>query len=136
MKNKKDLILDSALDLFSENGYHATSTKLIADKAGVSEALIFKFFKSKDALLEKVITSGYRSVVLKNKNMLTEKDPVKFIHRIIDIPFELLSSQPKFWKLQARLFTFENVDRHYQLFLKPFKTLAGKSFSGFEIRQS
>ena len=51
---KKELrIINSAITLFAEKGFHATSTRLIAKNAEVSEGLIFKHFKNKDGLLEK-----------------------------------------------------------------------------------
>jgi len=40
----------AALELFSENGVDGVSTKSIAARAGVSEGLIYRYFKSKDAL--------------------------------------------------------------------------------------
>ncbi|HRP69000.1 MAG TPA: TetR/AcrR family transcriptional regulator [Turneriella sp.] len=48
-------ILEAAVDEFAERGYSATSTFSIAQRAKVSEALIFKYFKTKAALLKKAI---------------------------------------------------------------------------------
>jgi AcrR family transcriptional regulator len=44
-------LLDSAQQLFAEKGYRGTTTKDIAQHAGVSENLIFRYFKSKSELL-------------------------------------------------------------------------------------
>jgi AcrR family transcriptional regulator len=44
------LILDSARCLFSERGYWGTSTREVADTAGVAEILIFRHFGSKAEL--------------------------------------------------------------------------------------
>lgn len=41
----------SALELFSKQGYDGTSTMAIAKNAGISQATIFKYFKTKDDLL-------------------------------------------------------------------------------------
>lgn len=43
-------ILRVADEVFSEKGYYDTKTKEIAERVGVSEALIFKYFKNKDGL--------------------------------------------------------------------------------------
>lgn len=45
-------IADAALRLFSENGFGSTSTRLVAEEAGVSEGLVFRYFPTKRALLE------------------------------------------------------------------------------------
>ena len=44
------LILDAAHDLFASNGYRGTSTREIADRAGVAEVLLFRNFGSKAEL--------------------------------------------------------------------------------------
>jgi len=47
-------ILDTALPLFAQKGFAATTTKEIAQAAGVSEALIFKHFPTKASLYEAI----------------------------------------------------------------------------------
>ncbi|MCK8059092.1 MULTISPECIES: TetR/AcrR family transcriptional regulator [unclassified Fusibacter] len=49
-------ILDAATYLFALQSYKNTSTKSIANHAGVSEALLFKQFKNKQNLLKCVVT--------------------------------------------------------------------------------
>ena len=52
----KKKVLLAALDLFSNQGFHATTTSKIAKAAGVSEATIYKYFQSKDDLLKKLLS--------------------------------------------------------------------------------
>jgi AcrR family transcriptional regulator len=52
---KNDRIFKAAKELFALQGYHQTSTNLIAEKADVSKALIFHHFKSKKKLYLTVI---------------------------------------------------------------------------------
>ncbi len=51
----KTQILDTAEELFSDNGYAATSIRRIADDAGVNPALVHYYFGNKRALLQKVM---------------------------------------------------------------------------------
>ena len=44
-------ILDAALDLFSENGYDATTVRQIGARIGVSDAALYSHFESKAAIL-------------------------------------------------------------------------------------
>ena len=44
-------MLAAAFELFCEHGYAGTSTRRIAEAAGVTEGLIFHYFASKEALL-------------------------------------------------------------------------------------
>lgn len=53
--NRKDHILDTALDLFSNKGYEATKTVKIAEAAGINEVTLFRHFGTKMQLLEALI---------------------------------------------------------------------------------
>lgn len=47
---RRKAIIRTALRVFAERGFHGTTTKELAKAAGVSEALIFRHFPSKDKL--------------------------------------------------------------------------------------
>lgn len=47
----KKQVLKAALNLFSKQGYDGTSTAQIAEASGMSQATIFKYYKSKEDLL-------------------------------------------------------------------------------------
>lgn len=47
--------MQAALDLFSTQGYDGTTTKAIAQRSGVTEALLFKHFRAKQELLRAVV---------------------------------------------------------------------------------
>ncbi|WP_375483035.1 helix-turn-helix domain-containing protein [uncultured Mycobacterium sp.] len=49
------LLLEAARELFAERGPYATTTKQIAERAGVSEDLIFRYYRSKNGLLEEAV---------------------------------------------------------------------------------
>lgn len=54
MTPKKQSIMDAAIELMAEKGYDGASTSEIAQKAGVSEASIFKHFKTKKNLFREL----------------------------------------------------------------------------------
>jgi AcrR family transcriptional regulator len=47
---RREQILATAVNLFSRNGFRGTTTKEIARAAGVSEAMVFRHFATKEAL--------------------------------------------------------------------------------------
>jgi len=47
---RRHQLIDSAISLFGQHGLNGTTTKSLADAAGVSEATIFKHFPTKNAL--------------------------------------------------------------------------------------
>jgi AcrR family transcriptional regulator len=53
--NKEQDILEAAIKIFSEKSYHGTTTKEIAQEAGVSEGTIFRYFDTKKDILFSVV---------------------------------------------------------------------------------
>ena len=53
----KQHILDTALDLFSQNGFEATSTGQIADAVGIRKSSLYNHFESKQHILVSLIES-------------------------------------------------------------------------------
>ena len=51
----KKKTLEAAIKLFAKQGYNGTSTLQIAKEAGVSQATVFKYFKTKEDLLYTII---------------------------------------------------------------------------------
>ncbi len=49
--DKRQAILDAALALFAERGFHGTAVPLVADKAGVGAGTLYRYFESKEALV-------------------------------------------------------------------------------------
>jgi AcrR family transcriptional regulator len=49
--DKRDRILDAALSAFAERGFHGTPVPLIAERAKVGAGTIYRYFESKEALV-------------------------------------------------------------------------------------
>ena len=52
---RREQILATAVNLFSRNGFRGTTTKEIAQAAGVSEAMVFRHFANKEALFTAIL---------------------------------------------------------------------------------
>ena len=52
---RREQILQTAVNLFSQRGFKGTTTKEIARVAGVSEAMVFRHFENKDALYDAIL---------------------------------------------------------------------------------
>lgn len=58
--DRRQTLLDAALDLFSRQGYQGTTTRQVAERAGITEALIFRHFENKEDLYWQLIESRSR----------------------------------------------------------------------------
>lgn len=54
-KERSSQIVKVAMRLFSQKGFKGTTTREIAEKAGISEAIIFRHFAKKEALYSAII---------------------------------------------------------------------------------
>jgi AcrR family transcriptional regulator len=57
------LLIEAAQELFRANGYDATTTKDIAERAGVSETIVFSSFGSKSGLFDAAVVDPFAEVV-------------------------------------------------------------------------
>ena len=60
----KKKTIEAVIKLFAKQGYHGTSTLQIAKEAGVSQATIFKYFKTKEDLLHSIIVPVIPKLIL------------------------------------------------------------------------
>ncbi|MDX1627634.1 MAG: TetR/AcrR family transcriptional regulator [Fulvivirga sp.] len=112
MTEKQEKILHAAGELFSREGYHATSTSKVARKAGVSEGLIFRHYGNKEGLLNAVIEEGQERFKSLYANIVMETDPKEVLKKTIKLPFGVKESEYEFWKLQYKLkWEFEQYDK-------------------------
>jgi len=55
---RRKAIVDAAVPLFARNGFAGTTTRELAAAAGVSEALLFRHFPSKQSLYREILALG------------------------------------------------------------------------------
>lgn len=91
LTDKQRNIIEAATEIFAEKGYAATSTKEIAQKAGVAEGTIFRHYKTKKDLLMSIVTpmmiKMLAPVIIKdlNKVLLQEFEEFEdFLRAMID----------------------------------------------------
>src|SRR6266550_8563234 len=60
---RREEILDAALDEFAEHGYHGGSTEGIARRAGISQPYVFRLFGTKQELFKAVVTRCFRETL-------------------------------------------------------------------------
>ncbi|HRE80040.1 MAG TPA: helix-turn-helix domain-containing protein [Opitutaceae bacterium] len=68
-EDRKDAILKQALTLFARDGYHGVTTRQLAKAAGVSEALLFKYFPTKQALRDRLYRHCMRNFTLDDEKI-------------------------------------------------------------------
>jgi AcrR family transcriptional regulator len=70
--NRRRQIVAVAAELFAQKGFRGTTTKEIADRAGVSEAIIFRHFATKDDLYRAILDYKLKETAKRMQENLNE----------------------------------------------------------------
>ncbi|MBB6452040.1 TetR/AcrR family fatty acid metabolism transcriptional regulator [Salirhabdus euzebyi] len=73
-KPKYKQIIDAAVEVIAENGYHASQVSKIAKKAGVADGTIYLYFKNKEDILVSLFQEKMGQFVERIKEDIEKKD--------------------------------------------------------------
>jgi len=111
-KNRRQQIVVVAAELFARKGFSGTTTKEIAEGAGVSEAIIFRHFASKDelyaAILDFKVKQGTERMKAQLEEAASRKDDRAFFG---SLAFEMLDFHSKD-RTFMRLLLFSALEGH------------------------
>lgn len=96
---RKRQILDIALNHFIRYGFYGTSTRKIAEEAGISSGLMFHYFPNKLTLYEALVEIGCEKMIIDNGE---DESPMMFFEKQVDW-FLSVATQNNF---ASRMFVF------------------------------
>jgi len=110
--DRRQQIVDVAAELFSQKGFSGTMTKEIADRVGVSEAIIFRHFESKEALYSAILDYKVRQTAEQIQEHLKQaesrKDDFAFFRTLAFDLLEMYRNDPTL----MRLLMFSGLEGH------------------------
>lgn len=108
-ENRKEQIMSSALELFAKEGYGHVSISTLAKHAGISKGLMYNYFKSKEQLLEELLTSGLTEIMdlfaPEHDGNLTSVE----LEMLIRETFRMMRENHDYWLKFLRLMIQPNV---------------------------
>ena len=110
-EQSKNIILEQGIHQFSKNGVKSFTVESLASDLGMSKKTIYKFFPTKEILLEKIVSyftgsvkRKFQSVVESDKKSIDKFDEVmnflikKIGYLKIENAMEVKARYPKIWK--------------------------------------
>ena len=89
---KKEKILESAMDTFADNGFEGSNMRQIARGAGVNKYMLYYHFEDKKTLFEQVLDTLTRPVFARITGAISDADNlVVAVENVIDIYADLMS---------------------------------------------
>ena len=104
-EERRSAILDAALTAFSQKGYHATSIDDIAREAGVSKALIYEHFASKQELHADLIARNARELTQRVAGALSGVEIESTVERLaagLEAFFAFVEERRDAWRMLFR----------------------------------
>ncbi|MBU2491482.1 MAG: TetR/AcrR family transcriptional regulator [Bacteroidetes bacterium] len=99
----RSIILEKALLLFANKGFHGTSINDIANEAGISKGLAYNYFESKDAILQAIIDTALTAgLEVMNVSKLSD-DPYKQLELLIVKTFDHIQKNDNYWRMFSTL---------------------------------
>ncbi len=114
--SKRTAIVERAYDSFYRGGFHATGVDALADEAGVSKRTLYKYFPTKEHLIEAVLDYYGARVRIYIMDAATARtsDPREQILAIFDIRRDLMLQQ-QFRGCLAQQAAQEYRDKHVRI---------------------
>jgi len=94
-EEKREAILNAAIRIFAEKGFHHSRISDVAKEAGVAEGTIYLYFKNKDHLLLSVFSRRMGSFVEDLRTLISGMDsPKDKLRMIVEQHFGYLNGDP------------------------------------------
>ncbi|MFU0792167.1 TetR/AcrR family transcriptional regulator [Cerasibacillus sp. JNUCC 74] len=94
-KPKYNQIIEAAVQVIAENGYHASQVSKIAKKAGVADGTIYLYFKNKEDILISVFEEKMGQFINRISDEIKKKDNANDkLYVLIQMHFRQLSEDP------------------------------------------
>ena len=106
--NKQEAILEAAIVVFAQQGFHKAKISRIADEAGVAVGSVYLYFKNKEEILLNIFDNIWKRLYEEINELSINKNlnPDKIITKIMDLFFDILSDNP------AKTLVFINEQNH------------------------
>ena len=119
-KPTKEKILETAIDLFAENGYDRTSVRQLAHAVGLTESAVYRHYSGKDDILKEILAyaENYIFAPLPIEDAVGKEGSGSIFRGLLEPLPEMISGNPKILKISRILFIEmlhdEKVREYYQ----------------------
>lgn len=94
--NKEKDILEAAIRIFAENGFHQSKISQITDAANVATGSVYLYFKNKQEILEKIFEILWNELLSDFESLATNSKltPIEKLDGMIDLLFDKFIENP------------------------------------------
>ncbi|TDT72024.1 TetR family transcriptional regulator [Hypnocyclicus thermotrophus] len=101
--SKKEELIESALNLFASKGYDNVGVQKIVESVGVQKPTLYYYFKSKEGLLDAILTEKFLPFLNELKKINYNGDIVLTLENIIFKYFDFAKQNSNFYRIILNL---------------------------------
>lgn len=96
----RERILEAALGVFSEKGFHVATMDEVADRAGVGKGTLYRYFANKETLFNELVRQRLEELETKARAILDGQDDVlTMIAKYVRVYFEFFDRNQRLYRL-------------------------------------
>jgi AcrR family transcriptional regulator len=96
----KERILEAALEIFSQKGFHPATTDEIAERAGVGKGTLYRYFETKEKLFAELVRLRLEELERRAGSVMDGQDDVlTMISKYIRVYFEFFDGNQRLFRL-------------------------------------
>jgi AcrR family transcriptional regulator len=126
-QEKRDVILETALEVFATHGYHGASISTIAKHAGIAKGLIYNYFESKEELLRAILQKGVQDILNVFKHIIGAEITIDVFRELVKAYFKQLKENRAFWRLYFSIamqpVVMEMIEQEFDGMVNPYQKL-------------
>ena len=130
----KERILEAALEIFSQKGFHPATTDEIAERAGVGKGTLYRYFETKDKLFAELVRLRLDELERRAGSVMDGQDDVlTMISKYIRVYFEFFDGNQRLFRLivQEQLELGEHsVEEYFRKVMRAIPHLKRKVYEG------
>ncbi|MGD8781521.1 MAG: TetR/AcrR family transcriptional regulator [Ignavibacteria bacterium] len=134
--SKKEIILNTALNLFATKGYDAVGVQEIVDKSGITKPTLYHYFENKRGLLKAIIGEYFANMhIAVYKASIYNGDISKTLTDTVTTFFSYASKNHQFFRLKMGMW-FAPKDSEPSKIIQPYLELEQKVIEDIFINAS
>jgi AcrR family transcriptional regulator len=84
---RRHQIIDAAAACFARTGFHQTTMQDICDEAGLSPGAVYRYFPSKEAIIQTMCTRGHEEDVTSIREAMADHSTIETFDNLIELYF-------------------------------------------------
>jgi AcrR family transcriptional regulator len=130
-EQRREQIIDAAIELFSETGFAGTTTRRLAEAAGISEAALYLHFETKEALYQAIIRrkAHEHEEFAERLRAAASHGPERMFREVASSMLEIHTRDKAF----LRLLLFSGLEQHalFRMFFEAQSRECGETLHGY-----